>query len=53
MIFENRVGVLATTATVISNAYKNEIQAYRPGTFVLEKGCPDLVPLIESGNFES
>lgn len=51
MIIENRVGVLATTATATSNAYKNHIQAFRPGTVVFEQPCPAFVPIIETGEY--
>ncbi len=49
-ITEKRVGVLATSATVSSRAYKKHIEAIRPGTLVIEKACPELVPLIEAGH---
>ncbi len=53
MIFEDRVGVLATSATSASSAYRKQIQIYRPGTIVLEQACPAFVPLIEKGDCES
>lgn len=53
MVTKSRVGVLATSATVSSGSYRKHIQASRPGTFVLEKACPDFVPLIEAGDFSS
>jgi len=49
MITESRVGVLATTATASSNAYRNQIEAFKPGTIVFEQACPGFVPLIEAG----
>ncbi len=49
MITESRVGVLATTATTSSNAYKNEIEAALPGTIVFEQSCPEFVQMIEAG----
>ena len=52
MIKESCVGVLATPATAKSNAYQNYIKAMKPKTIVYEKGCPELVPLIESGSFQ-
>ncbi len=51
MIKEKRIGVLATPATALSHAYRDSIQSFRPGTFVLEQGWPELVPLIEMGDF--
>ena len=50
MVRESRVGVLATPATVASGAYRNSIEALRPGTLVVQQSCPDFVPLIEAGN---
>ncbi|WP_320667766.1 glutamate racemase [Prochlorococcus sp. MIT 1307] len=49
LITESKVGVLATSATASSNAYKNQIEAFRPGTIVFEQACPAFVPLIEAG----
>lgn len=45
----DRVGVLATPATVASGAYRRAIQAVRPGAEVLEIACPNFVPSIEAG----
>ena len=53
MVREQRVGVLATPATVASNAYKASIEALHPDTEVFEQACPAFVPLIESGAFSS
>lgn len=44
-----RVGVLATEATVLSSAYKREIQSLASNCLVWERACPRLVPLIEAG----
>jgi glutamate racemase len=49
-ITTGRVGVLATPATAASGAYRHAIEAARPGTLVLEMGCPAFVPLIEAGD---
>jgi glutamate racemase len=49
-IATDRVGVLATPATVASGAYSRAIQACRPGATVTEVGCPAFVPLIEAGD---
>ena len=49
MIYEDKVGVLATPATAASKAYRLHIEACRPGTEVLEQACPAFVPLIEEG----
>ncbi len=53
MISEHRVGVLATSATALSSAYKNHIEAVRPGTIVFEQACPAFVPMIEDGQLSS
>jgi glutamate racemase len=45
-----RVGVLATPATVASGAYGRALRSARPGTRVVEMGCPAFVPLIEAGD---
>jgi glutamate racemase len=48
-IRSDRVGVLATPATVASGAYRRAIQAVRPEAEVLEIACPSFVPSIEAG----
>tara|TARA_B100001964_G_scaffold98770_1_gene110342 strand:- start:1921 stop:2727 length:807 start_codon:yes stop_codon:yes gene_type:complete len=53
MLSESRVGVLATPAAAASGAYRKQIEISRPGTVVVEQGCPDFVPLIEAGQFSS
>ena len=53
MISENRVGVLATSATASSSAYKQHIEEVRPGTIVFEQPCPAFVPMIEAGQIIS
>ena len=49
MIYEKRVGILATPGTVFSKAYSKKILEKRPGTFVVEQACPAFVPMIETG----
>lgn len=44
-----RIGVIATPATAASNAYRRAIQEMDPKTRVWQVGCPEFVPLIESG----
>lgn len=44
-----RIGVIGTAATVRSGAYERRIQARRPGSTVVQKACPLLVPLAEEG----
>lgn len=43
----NRIGVIATPATVASNAYRQAIQEIDPRTLVWQVPCPEFVPLIE------
>jgi glutamate racemase len=52
-IQSDRVGVLATPATVASGAYRRSIQACRPQAQVLEVGCPAFVPWIEAGDLDA
>ena len=53
MLSEGRVGVLATPAAAASGAYGKQIEISRPGTMVIEQGCPAFVPLIETGQLSS
>ena len=53
LINESRVGVLATPATAASGSYGSAIKSMKPGTFVIEQGCPAFVELIEAGELES
>lgn len=54
---ESRVGVLATTATVNSNAYIKHLKKLNSNIEVKQKACPKLVPIIEefilNNDFES
>lgn len=43
-----RIGIIATQATVNSNAYKDAIQEVEPDAEVWQMPCPEFVPLIES-----
>lgn len=52
VIDSERVGVLATPATVASGAYRRAIHAIRPHARVVEVGCPAFVPLIEAGDLQ-
>src|ERR1043165_9448066 len=42
-----RVGLIATEATIASNAYQAAIRALDPGVQVIGRACPLLVPMIE------
>jgi glutamate racemase len=44
-----RIGVIATPATVKSNAYVRAIREANPHADIWQVACPDFVPLIESG----
>jgi glutamate racemase len=43
------IGIVGTEATVLSGAYRRAVQRRRPGSQVVEKACPLLVPLVEEG----
>ncbi len=47
-----KIGVIATQATVSSQAYTREIQIINPSCEVFEAACHKFVPLIESGVLE-
>ncbi len=44
-----KIGILATQATVDSEAYVNEIAKINPEIKVFQQTCPLFVPIIESG----
>lgn len=48
-----RVALLATEATVRSGQYKRLLQLHHPFVELVEVACPDFVPLVESGRWES
>jgi len=50
---QQKIGVLATEATVNSGTYPKEIQKLLPNANVYQQGAPLLVPLIESGQLEA
>ena len=52
-IDESKVGVLATPATVKTKAYTNAILKFKPKTLVIEKACPEFVPMIEMDKINS
>jgi len=47
----NKVGVIATSATIESNQYVKAVQYYNKGVKVFSKACPLFVPLVEEGWF--
>ncbi len=46
---EDKVGILATKATVESGAYLREIKKLKPDAAIVQQAAPLLVPIIESG----
>ena len=48
----NRIGVIATTATINTNEYPNKIKQCNANAEVYSQACPFLVPLIEEGKFD-
>lgn len=44
-----RIGIIGTTATIKTGAYKNEIYKLDSKIKVFEKDCPLFVPLVENG----
>jgi glutamate racemase len=47
------IGILATEATVNSLAYLHEISKIDPHVSVHQQACPQLVPIIESGELQN
>ncbi len=47
-----KIGVIATNATVNSNAYERTIRKYNQSAQVISLACPLLVPLVEEGRFK-
>lgn len=47
----NRIGIMATSATVRSGAYEKAIHRYNENAQVFQKACPLLVPLVENGRY--
>ena len=50
---DSRLGVLATSSTVSSKAYTKSIHTFYQNMYVIEEGCPELVPMIEEGDLGS
>ncbi|HLR10101.1 MAG TPA: glutamate racemase [Sporosarcina sp.] len=49
----NEIAVLGTTRTIESNVYKEEIQKQCPEAVVYSLACPEFVPIVESGLYQS
>jgi glutamate racemase len=50
---DRRIGVIATTGTVGSHAYRTAVLAVDPAAVIVEEACPRLVPLVEAGQTDS
>ncbi len=48
-----KVGILATSGTVISNSYPIEIEKFYPEVKVFQEACPMWVPLVENNEYNS
>lgn len=46
---KNRVGVIGTIGTVLSNAYTNALRQFNSDVLVFSQACPLFVPLAEEG----
>ena len=49
----NKVGILATQGTVLSESYKIEIHKFHPEIEVFQHACPFWVPLVENNEIYS
>ena len=49
----NRIGIIATSATINSEEYTNEIKRLSPTTIVTSQACPLFVALVEEGRLDS
>ena len=47
-----RIGIIATQATVTSHAYPSAIQELSPQTQVWQVGCPKFVPIVEGNQIQ-
>jgi len=51
-VTRGRVGIIATDATVRSDAYPRALRALRPDLEILSQPCPLFVPLVEEGWYD-
>lgn len=51
--YSDKIGVLATIATIKSNKYRDELLKNNPKLEVIQKACPEWVKIVESGDFKS
>ena len=47
IVLSNKVGILATPATVNSSFYKNSLESLNKGIIVYQQACPEFVPELE------
>jgi glutamate racemase len=47
-----KIGVMATSGTVLSESYKIEIEKFYPEVDIYQQACPMWVPLVENGEQE-
>jgi len=47
----NKIGIIATNATVNSGAYLKAIKSYNENAEIFQAACPLLVPLVENGRY--
>jgi glutamate racemase len=52
MTRNNRIGIMATAATVRSHAYNRAIHKYNADAEIYSQACPLLVPLVENGRYK-
>jgi glutamate racemase len=45
----NKIGVIGTSATILSQAYEKSIMEKKPKALIISKDCPLFVPLVEEG----
>ena len=53
MTENNRIGIMATPATVRTGAYAEKIRRYNPRAEVFQLACPLLVPLVENSRYKA
>ena len=49
---QRKIGIIGTTATINSGAYKRSILEKNPNIDVISRDCPLLVPIVEEGWLE-
>jgi len=50
---DRKIGVMATASTARSQAFSKAIKAINADAQVIEYSCPELVPIVESGEIDS